>query len=218
VNELAIGVTPAAQSPSCAQDPVLGRLRMLFPLFGSIVILAGCGSTHRANSARAYSIDPPILVPWTRIGDLALGESKAQVQRQYDRTGRRYHITERYRNSVTGYYNLHHSKVTVSFYGRNVSELMFSTPYYRTRHGFGVGSKIPLGQCQKSLMRGCVHRWRGFVYNAWSTNRPCNCWVKVGRGMTSLPATVANFQKPWFFIYVRRGRVARFYFSLRFVD
>jgi hypothetical protein len=45
-----------------------------------------------------------------------------------------------------------------------------------------------------------------------------DCWVKVGRGARSLPATGDNFLKPWFFIYVDHGRVSRFYFALKFVD
>jgi hypothetical protein len=55
-------------------------------------------------------------------------------------------------------------------------------------------------------------------YNAWSKVTPCNCWVKVGLGATSLPATGANFLKPWFFIYTRNGRATRFSFVLKFVD
>src|SRR5919198_2561659 len=78
--------------------------------------------------------------------------------------------------------------------------------YYRTMGDFGVGSRTPRGR-----------RWHGFVWNAWVRERPCSCWVKVGRGPRSLPATPRNFLKPWFFIDVRRGRVSGFYFALRFV-
>jgi hypothetical protein len=31
-------------------------------------------------------------------------------------------------------------------------------------------------------------------------------------------ATTTNFEKPWFFIYMRHARVDSFYFALKFVD
>jgi hypothetical protein len=55
------------------------------------------------------------------------------------------------------------------------------------------------------------------VWNKW-IREPCGCWTKVGTGKSSLPVTVANFTKPWFFIYMRHGRVSSFLFDLRFVD
>jgi hypothetical protein len=42
--------------------------------------------------------------------------------------------------------------------------------------------------------------------------------VKVGLGARSQAVAAANFLKPWFFIYMRHGRVARFLFSQKFVD
>jgi hypothetical protein len=98
-------------------------------------------------------------------------------------------------------------RVQVGFDAGRVSTIWLSTPYYRTNGGFGVGSTIPLG-----------HRWHGFVWNAWRREKPCSCWVKVGRRRRSLPATTANFLKPWTFIDIRDGRVASFYFAARFVD
>jgi hypothetical protein len=97
--------------------------------------------------------------------------------------------------------------VQVAFFRGRVDSIWLSTPYYRTKSGFGVGSRIPAG-----------HRWHGFVWNARRRGKPCRCWVKVGRGSRSLPATAANFLKPWTFIDVRRGRVSSFYFAARFVD
>jgi hypothetical protein len=67
-----------------------------------------------------------------------------------------------------------------------------------------------------ALLQPCEHRWRGFAYNLSLKEDPCQCWVKVGA--RSLPATAANFLKPWFFIDVKRGRVAGFYFALKYVD
>jgi hypothetical protein len=117
-----------------------------------------------------------------------------------------------------GYYRLHGSKVYVTFQGGRVNDIEFKTPYYRTKSGFGVGSRIPLGPCRRAAKNPCEHRWHGFLWNVWVRERPCECWTKVGLGPRSLPATGTNFLKPWFFIYTRRGRVRSFYFSRRFVD
>jgi hypothetical protein len=162
--------------------------------------------------------DSPLLVPWNRIGDIALGESKARVQSEYGSERAGYHVTQRYADTVEGYYRLHGSRVTVTFYGGRVGELAFTTPYYRTKGGFGVGSRIPLGPCHTTAANACEHRWNGFIYNARLRENPCNCWVKVGFGARSLPVTGVNYGKPWFFIYLHRGHVARFHFALKYVD
>jgi len=106
----------------------------------------------------------------------------------------------------------------LTFYGSSVGELDFTTRYYRTRSGFGVGSTIPLGPCHRTATRRCEHRWHGFVFDAWNNDTPCNCWTKVGLGAASLPATGANFLKPWFIIFVRHGRATEFYFALKYID
>jgi hypothetical protein len=182
-----------------------GRSRLV--LLALPAALAVC-SSGQARDVTASS-DPPVLIPWSRIGDIVLGEPRARVERQY--AGHRYHVLQRYGNTVQGYYRLHGSRVIVTFYGRQVGELAFETPYYRTKGGFGVGSRIPLGPCHKTADDPCEHRWRGFVWNAWVREKPCSCWVKVGLGARSLPATTANFLKPWFFIYTSHGRATRFY-------
>jgi hypothetical protein len=152
------------------------------------------------------ALDPPYLVPWRSIGHISLGESRGRVESDYGQPGNGYHVIQRYGDTVQGYYVLHRAHVTVTFYGNRVGELAFGTPYYRTRTGFGVGSTMPR-----------AHTWHGFVYNAWNRGKPCECWVKVGLGARSLPATT-NFSKPWFFIFTRHGRVTGFYFALKFVD
>jgi hypothetical protein len=163
--------------------------------------------------------DPPRLVAWNRIGDIALGGSKTQVQAEYGTEGHGYHLLQRYgSNIVQGYYRLHGGRVTVTFYGGRVGELDFSTPYYRTTSGFGVGSRIPLGRCYRTATNPCEHRWHGFVWNERIRETPCGCWTKVGLGAQSLPVTGTNFSKPWFFIYTSHGRVTEFYFVLKFVD
>jgi hypothetical protein len=179
--------------------------------------LVGCGS-HASRTAAAVRADPPLLISWTRAGDIALGESKARVQQEYGSVGHGFHVLQRNGDRVQGYYQLHRSRVLVTFYGQSVGELGFSTPYYRTKRGFGVGSRIPLGPCHRTAARSCEHRWHGFVFDAWSKGAPCSCWVKVGLGAKSLRATAANFEKPWFFINTRRGVVTGFYFALKFID
>lgn len=191
-----------------------GRLARRFSLAAAVGLLltgAGCGS-HSAAS------DPPLLVPWSRIGDIALGAPKANVEREYGSVGHGYHVLQRYGNTVQGYYRLHGSRVIVTFYGSRVGELDFTTPYYRTKGGFGVGSTIPLGPYHTTSTNPCEHRWHGFIFGPRLREQPCSCWVKVGQGAASLPVTGKNFTKPWFFIYTRNGRVTRFYWALRYVD
>jgi len=151
------------------------------------------------------ALDPALLVPWRRIGDIELGAPKARIDREYGP----YHVIQRYGDRIEGSYAGYSNggTILVTYYGGRVGEIGFDTPYYRTASGFGVRSRMPRGG-----------RWHGFVFNAWSKETPCSCWVKVGTGPRSLRATAANFQKPWFFIHTYRGRVTRFYFASRFVD
>jgi hypothetical protein len=161
--------------------------------------LAACGWSGGTSFTR-WTItggkpeDPPLLVPWHRIGSFFLGERKAGVLRDYG-------------PQPPGGYIEHGGRVQVDYFRGRVTSLWFSTPYYRTKSRFGVGSRTPPG-----------HRWHGFVWNSWNHDQPCNCWTKVGLGPRSLPATGKNFLKPWFFIYVHQGRVSYFYFSSRFID
>jgi hypothetical protein len=164
------------------------------------------------------AIDFPVLIPWMGIGAISLGERRAEVVHDYDAIGHRYHVQVRSAGLVQGYYRLHHSRVFVTFEDGRVNELDFTTRYYRTWDGFGVGSRIPLGPCHRTARTSCEHRWRGFVWNAWVREKPCSCWVKVGDRKRSLPATGANFLKHWTFIHVRHGRVTRIFMARRFVD
>jgi hypothetical protein len=140
------------------------------------------------------------------------------VEREYGGVGHGYHTLNRVNGTIQGYYRLHGRKVFVTFEDGRVNDLDFTIPYYRTRGVFGVGSSIRLGPCHRTTTNPCEHRWHGFVCDAWTKGRPCSCWVKVGAGAASLPATTANFLKPWFFIYTHRDRVTRFHFALRYVD
>jgi hypothetical protein len=139
--------------------------------------------------------DPrPLLIPWRGVDDVVLGAPKARVLHEYGA------------QPDLGYV-WPGGRLQVGFDRGLVSSIWLSTPYYRTNGGFGVGSRIPPG-----------HVWHGFVWNAWAREKPCSCWVKVGLGERSLPATTDNFLKPWTFIDVRHGRITSFYFASRFVD
>ena len=190
----------ARSGVSCLFDPTSGRYDACFPQRrpwqrGDLAACSfGPGSTTFTRWVITQGSDPPVFVPWNRIGDISLGGFREEVEAEY--------------GSEPRYgYRLHGSRVFVGYDEHRVSEIRFSTPYYRTKSGFGVGSRIPPGRY-----------WHGFVWNAWVREKPCSCWVKVGRGPRSLPATTRNFLKPWFFIDVRRGRVSGFHFALRFVD
>ena len=165
----------------------------------------GPGSTTFTRWVITQGVDPPVFVPWSRIGDISLGGFREEVEAEYG-------------SEPTYGYRLHGSRVFVAYDRGRVSELRFSSPYYRTKRGFGVGSRIPLGPCHRTMGYKCLHLWHGFRWNLTLREKPCQCWVKVGRGRRSLPATGRNFLKPWFFIDVGRGRISAFYFALRFVD
>jgi hypothetical protein len=182
----------------------------------SLTAVAAVGVSQAATSIRSTAADPRDLIPWSRVGSISLGESRAAVFGDYGAAN--FHVLQRWGNNTQGYFRLHGSRVVVTFYGRQVGEIGFTTPYYRTRSGFGVGSTIPVGPCYRTATRSCEHRWRGFVYNEWNKGSPCSCWVKVGTGPQSLAVSTRNFDKPWFFIYTKHGRATYFYFALKYVD
>ncbi len=196
--------------------------------------LSGCSSNNRHNSSsgtghtrsssegrKPKTVQPPLLVAWHQVGDISLGEPRERVEREYGSTGSGLHVIQRYSGAVQGWYKgLGGSQVIVTFYGRRVGEIDLGSRSYRTKRGFGVGSRIPLGPCHERTiaLSACEHRWHGFVWNAWAKATVCGCWTKVGMGRKSLPARVESFEKPWFIIYVRHGRVAEFDFDLKYID
>lgn len=186
-------------------------------LAATVFIAIGAGAGDAAGAA-ASTTDSSTFALWNRVGDITLGEPRSHVEAEYGSEGSGFHVVQRHGNAIQGFYRLHGSQVTVTFYGSTVGEIEFATPYYRTSGGFGVGSRIPLGGCHRIGTATCEHIWRGFIFDAWNRGVPCSCWVRVGTGPRSLPATTANFLKPWFFIYTKHGRVTSFYFALKFVD
>ena len=191
---------------SCLR-PDMGRDEACFPRrrFGRRGGIAACSDGPGYTTYTRWTISAavphpqPLLVRWRGIGDILLGERRKQVVREYG--------PESKSGPSELDFSLPGGRVQVGFDAGRVSTIWFSTPYYRTNGGLGVGSTIPPGR-----------RWHGFLWNTWRREKPCSCWVKVGRGPRSLPATTANFLKPWTFIDVRDGRVASFYFAARFVD
>ena len=166
--------------------------------------------------ALAVRSDPSLLVPWNRVGDIALGAAKVRIEGEYGRA--------QHDGLGNLFYRLHGNKIFITygdrFYGDagRIRSIDFTTPYYRTTTGFGVGSRIPLGPCHRTRADPCEHRWHGFIYGPYLKENRCSCWVKVGRGARSLPVTGLNFGKPWSFIYVKHGRVTGFYFSAHYID
>jgi hypothetical protein len=191
--------------------------RILPPLVaaGAAAVVAGGCATSASHDGNH---DPPRLVPWSKIGDISLGEPQVRVEREYGTRGHGYHVIAAQGSFTQGYYVLHGGQVGVTFEGGRVEQIEFGVPYYRTKSGFGIGSRIPLGPCHRTAAYRCERRWRGFVWNEYRREALCGCWTKVGLGRQSLPISVRNFLGHWFFIYIRHGRVAYFVFASRFVD
>jgi hypothetical protein len=77
--------------------------------------LSGCGSTHVPADDHRNTNDPPLLVPWSRVGDITLGGLKSDVEQEYGPQGHGFHVVQRYGNAVEGYYRLHGGTVAVTF-------------------------------------------------------------------------------------------------------
>lgn len=169
-------------------------------------VITACGGApkHTAANPPSKLSDPPLLVPWSRVGDIRLGEPQKEVFAEYGGIGQGYHLYDR--GAVTqGYYRLHGSRIEVDFQDGRVNGISFSTRYYRAKNGFGVGSMISrLGD--------------GYVRNPILKEDRCGCWVKVGTGKRSLPTSATNFGKPWAIFYFSHGRVTSVYLAWKYVD
>lgn len=153
-----------------------------------VVTTTSCGGTAKRS-------DPAVLVPWTQVGDVRLGEPFKQVQAEYGREGSRG-------------YRLHGGVLMAGSYvvGARVTVLYLTSRYYRTKSGFGVGSTFP-------------RRWRhAFIYNPTLKESPCHCWVKIGSRKRSLPLRGAKFGIPWVIIDMSHGRVTDILMSSKYVD
>jgi hypothetical protein len=136
--------------------------------------------------------DPPVLVLWKRIGDVRLGEPSKLFLREYGTRDHRHGGLFDVESNWGGY--------------AGINWIYFTTPYYRTKSGFGIGSRFP-------------RRWRrAFMWNAINKGSPCHCWVKVGTGKRSLEATGSNFGKPWVIVDMSHGRVSGILMSSKYLD
>jgi hypothetical protein len=182
----------------------------LLALGVTALLLAACGSSNSrpTSTVTRSKHQSHLLAPWTRIGDITLGETLKQLHAAYG--------PERWYG-----YRLHGGTVDVEANmppPNHVNWIYFTTRYYKTKDGFGIGSKIPLGACVKTWTHTCGHRWHGFVWNEVYKDQVCGCWAKVGTGATSLRPSVSTFGKPWVILYVRHGRVSAILLSSKYVD
>ncbi len=133
-----------------------------------------------------------MLVLWKRVGNVKLGESTKKFRADYGRRDHRHGGLFDVESNWGGY--------------AGINWIYFTTPYYRTKSGFGVGSRFP-------------RAWHGeFIWNAIDKGSPCHCWVKVGNGPRSLEATGANFGKPWVIVDMSHGRVSGILMSSKYLD
>jgi hypothetical protein len=165
-------------------------------LLAVAIVAVGCSSGSRRR-------DPPVLVPWHNIGDIGLGDSKDRGLREYGR------------EPELGY-RLNGGTVQVGFDGGRVSSIWFSTGYYRTKSGLGVGSRIPLGPLPQNAVVS-VRAPLARVRLERGNQREALRLLDEGRRGRAVAAG-KTFLKPWFFINVRHGRVSRFYFASKFVE
>jgi hypothetical protein len=161
--------------------------KRLVPLCVIASVAVACGGT-------AKHTDPPVLVLWKRMGDVRLGELLEPYATEY---------------GPAREHRIHGGLIDVEsnfdMSGR-INWIYFTTPYYRTKRGFGVGSRFP-------------RAWRkAFLWNGIVKDKPCNCWVKVGRGARSLPASGTNFGKPWVIVDMSHGRVSGILMSSKYLD
>ena len=170
--------------------PIRDELRTALVLAVTLAVASGCSGKNHTRGTRVS--DRPLIVPWSRVGDIWLGEPKKRVEGEYGPPGHGYHVLVANQGIIQGYYRLHGDDVYVEFQEGRVNEIGFSTRYYRTKGGFGVGSRIPFGPCYHVATNRCEHRWHGFLWNAWVKEKPCECWVKEVRRLRRYDASISS--------------------------
>jgi hypothetical protein len=79
------------------------RAALMIAGFVALAVLVGLQfSPPNAHGAG----DPPRLVPWRGIGDIALGEPQSRMESEYGSEGHGFHVLQRYGDNVQGYYRL----------------------------------------------------------------------------------------------------------------
>src|SRR3954451_16088803 len=77
------------------------RAAAALPASGVFIVFAVACSSGAASDAGTHSratrsaSDPPLLVPWRRVGEIWLGEPQARVEREYGSPGHGYHVQTR---------------------------------------------------------------------------------------------------------------------------
>ena len=66
-----------------------------------VAVAVGCDSAS-VHTGAANQSDPPLLVPWSSIGNIALGAPRTRVEREYGGIGHGYHVLQRYGDVVQG--------------------------------------------------------------------------------------------------------------------
>jgi len=99
----------------------------------------------------------PTLTPWHAIGGVNLGILRSAVEYRHGR-GRAYAA-----DLITYVYRVSSGTLSVAYSKDHVEALLTDSPYFRGPDGFGVGSRIPLGECHH-IAGGCIYTWRGFRY------------------------------------------------------
>lgn len=106
-----------------------------------------------AGRAAAAAGDPPKIVPWSKIGDVAVGMLRTRVVYEYgaSRPGS---------GGVSfGYYGVPGGRLNVTFRNERVVDISTTSPRYVAPSGVHVGTKIPLGRLTDGH-----YRWQGFTY------------------------------------------------------
>jgi hypothetical protein len=126
---------------------------------------AGCFASALAfllcvSAADAQERDSTRIVPWHKIGDIAMGMQRQSVVYRYgfpDNTT----YGDAYTIPGGGSITISYGNKTVHLNDR-VIDLQVTAPRYKTAAGIGVGSRIPIGSCHTVGGR-CVHEWEGFT-------------------------------------------------------
>ncbi|CAN5833697.1 hypothetical protein BH18ACT13_BH18ACT13_12560 [soil metagenome] len=142
-----------------------GSLTAAASLVAALALVGNAPSSPRSDSPR--------IVPWKAIGNVWLGSSRLRVEYVYGvRSVRPRKPPEVY----YARYRLHGGELRVGYTGESVTYVNTTSPYYRTKSGLGVGTKIPLGRCHRTEARRCEYRWNGFTLDGsgLSGSRRCD--------------------------------------------
>lgn len=104
---------------------------------------AACVTLVAAFTTGAYSSqstvttsDPPVIVPWTKVGDIAIGMTRTAVEYRY-----RPMALGVEKKFADGYV-----LITFNSASNRVSYISLTTARYLTPDDIGVGTKIPFGK------------------------------------------------------------------------